>query len=139
VLPALAITVAFLSVGYVFSEPLRGQGTNSVVKICGRVLERTEGWLRRPSGDETPMAGVQVAENDGQRFARPGRAVSRITITPARYPLQNQGGAATAEPMQTDRAEAQPPSPQPAATANAVRIPESLEMQVQNSIMPSVA
>ncbi len=80
VLPGLAIAVAFLSVGYVFSEPLRGEGTtNSVAKICGRVLERTQGWLHRPNGDETPPATVQVAEENGSpQFVRPGRAVGRI-------------------------------------------------------------
>ena len=50
VLPGLAIAVAFLSVGYVFSEPLRGEGTtNSVARMCGRVLQKTEGWLHRPT------------------------------------------------------------------------------------------
>ena len=140
VLPGLAIAVAFLSVGYVFSEPLRGQGTtNPVVRICGRVLERTEGWLRRPSGGETPAPAAQVAQNDGAPFARPGRAVSRITITPVRDPFQKEAGASTAEPQQTVRADAQPPIPQPAAAANAVRIPESLKMQVQSASMRSVA
>ncbi len=139
-LPGLAIAVAFLSVGYVSSEPLRGQGaTNSVVQICGRVLQRTEGWLRRPNGDGTPASALQVAQDDGPRFARPGRAVSRITITPVRDPFQKEAGAATAEPMPADRSEAQSPSPQAAAEANAVRIPESLKMQVQSASMRSVA
>ncbi len=139
-LPGLAIAVAFLSVGYVFSEPLRGQGTtNSVVKMCGRVLERTEGWLRRPNGDGTAAPEGQVAQNEGPRFARSGRTVSRITITPVRDPFQNNAGAVAAQPMPTDPAEAQPLSPQPTAAANAVRIPESLKMQVQSASMRSVA
>ncbi len=139
-LPGLAIAVAFLSVGYVFSEPLRGQGTtNSVVQICGRVLQRTQGWLRRPDSDGTPAPAAQVAQQDGPRFARSGRAVSRITITPVRDPFQKEAGAAAAEPMPADPAGAQAPSPQAAAEANAVRIPESLKMQVQSASMRSVA
>ena len=140
VLPGLAIAVAFLSVGYVFSEPLRGQGTtNSVAKMCGRVLQRTEGWLHRPNGDETPTPAVQMAEDDGgPQFVRPGRAVSRITITPVRDPFHNHPAATPAEPAQQIHAETQPPRPQPAA-ASAVRIPESLKMQVQSASMRSVA
>ena len=87
----------------------------------------------------TPAPAAQVAQNDGAPFARPGRAVSRITITPVRDPFQKEAGAATAEPQQTVRADAQPPIPQPAAAANAVRIPESLKMQVQSASMRSVA
>jgi TonB family protein len=140
VLPGLAIAVAFLSVGYVFSEPLRGQGTtNSVARICGRVLERTEGWLRRPGGDQASTPTVQVAENDGgPQFARPGLAVSRITITPVRDPFQREAPATAAQPAPPSHAEAQPPSQQQ-SVANAVRIPESLKMQVQSASMRSVA
>jgi TonB family protein len=140
VLPGLAIAVAFLSVGYVFSEPLRGEGTTSTVaKICGRVLERTEGWLHRPNGDETPAAAVQVAEENGSpQFVRPGRAVGRITITPVRDPYQSDAAPAPAEPALPVPAEIQPPSPQPVA-ASAVRIPESLKSQVQTASMRSVA
>jgi len=141
VLPGLAIAIAFLSVGYVFSEPLRGQGTaNSVAKICGRVLERTEGWLHRPNGDEPSAPAVQMAENDGgPQFARPGRAVSRITITPVRDPFQNAVAAPPSEPTQPVPAETQPSSQQPTPATNAVRIPESLKMQVQSASMRSVA
>ncbi len=140
VLPGLAIAVAFLSVGYVFSEPLRGEGTtNSVARMCGRVLQKTEGWLHRPNGGETPAHAVQTAEENGSpQFVRPGRAVSRITITPVRDPFQNDAAATPAEPVQPVQAETQPSHPQPAA-ASAVRIPESLKMQVQSASMRSVA
>jgi TonB family protein len=140
VLPGLAIAVAFLSVGYVFSEPLRGEGTtNSVAKMCGRVLERTEGWLHRPNGDETLASPGQVADSDGPKFARSGRTVSHITIAQERDPFQTDSAAPTAEPTQPMRAETQPPSPQPPAATNALRIPESLKMQVQSASMRSVA
>jgi TonB family protein len=140
VLPGLAIAVAFLSVGYVFSEPLRGQGTtNSVAQMCGRVLERTEGWLHRPNGDEAPAPAVQLAEeNGGPQFVRSGRAVSRITITPVRDPFQNEPVVTPAEPAQPIHAETQSPSPQP-VPASAVSIPESLKMQVHSASMRSVA
>jgi TonB family protein len=139
VLPSLAIAIAFLSVGYVFSEPLRGQGTtNSVAKICGRVLERTEGWLHRPSGDQTPAPEVQEAQNDPSQFARPGRAVSRIRITPVRDPFQNDA-ATPRQPAPPAPVDPQPPRERPTAAANAVRIPESLRTQVQSASMRSVA
>jgi len=140
VLPGLAIAVAFISVGYVFSEPLRGEGTtNSVAKICGRVLERTEGWLHRPNGDGITAPAVQVAEENGSpQFVRPGRAVGRITITPVRDPFQNPAAPPAAELPQPAPVETQAPSPQPVA-ASAVRIPESLKSQVQSASMRSVA
>ena len=141
VLPGLAIAVAFLSVGYVFNEPLRGEGTtNTVAKICGRVLERTQGWWHRPNGDETPAATVQVAEENGSpQFVRPGRAVGRITITPVRDPYQNDAVPTPAEPAQPVPAEIQPPRPQPVAASAIRRIPESLKSQVQSASMRSVA
>ncbi len=141
VLPGLAIAVAFLSIGYVFSEPLRGEGTtNSVAKICGRVLQQTEGWLHRPNQDEASAPPVQMAEENGNsQSVRPGRAVGRITITPVGDPFQKDAAAAPAVPTQSVQAETQPPSPQPAAATSAVRIPESLKMQVQSVSMRSVA
>lgn len=140
VLPGLAIAVAFLSVGYVFSEPLRGEATtNPVAKICGRVLEQTEGWLHRPNGNQTPAPAVEVAQENGDpQFVRPGRAVSRITITPVRDPFQKEVSPAPAEPVPAAPVETQPPNPQP-VTANTVRIPDSLRMQVQTASMRTVA
>jgi TonB family protein len=142
VLPGLAIAVAFLSVGYVFSEPLRGQGTtNSVAKICGRVLEQTEGWLSRPNADDTPAAAIQMAQTEddgGPLFARPGHVVSRIRITPVRDPSQ-AAAVPSAESTRTTPAETSEPSQPPAAATNAVLIPDSLKAQVQNASMRSVA
>jgi TonB family protein len=142
VLPGVAIAVAFLSVGYVFSEPLRGEGTTtSVAKICGRMLEQTQAWLHRPEG-VTPAPAVETAENnyDDQQSARPGRAVSRIRVTPVRDPFQNAPAPAPVKPSQPVLQEAQPPSPPQQAAANtAVRIPESLKMPVQSASMRTVA
>jgi TonB family protein len=140
VLPGLAIAVAFISVGYVFSEPLRGEATtNPLAKMCGRVLQQTEGWLHRPASDQVSATAAGVAEeNSAAQFVRPGRAVSRITITPVKDPFQKEAVAAPAEAILAAAAEPLPPAPQPAA-ANSVRIPESLRMQVQTASMRTVA
>ena len=46
-LPSIAIAVAFLSVGYVFSEPLYSHGNQTaVVQMWGRALGRTQAWLQ---------------------------------------------------------------------------------------------
>ena len=140
VLPGLAIAIAFLSVGYVFSEPLRGQGTKtSVARIYGRMLEQTQAWLHRPSASDAPAPPVQMAENDDdQQSAHPGRAVGRIRVTPVRDPFQNAGAKPAAAP-QPIQVEARPANQQPAAATSAVRIPDSLSNPVQSASMRSVA
>ncbi len=140
VLPGLAIAIAFLSVGYVFSEPLRGQGTKtSVARIYGRMVEQTQAWLHRPSESGSSAPLVQMAENDDQQSARPGRAVGRVRVTPVRDPFQNEAAAKPAVAPQPLQAEAAPPIPQPTAATNAVRIPDSLTNPVQSASMRSVA
>jgi TonB family protein len=140
VLPGLAIAVAFLSVGYVFSEPLRGEGTtNSVARICGRVLERTEGWLSWPSADNASAPVAQLSEDAASQFARPGHAVGRIRITEVRDPFQNGANASPAESAQAIPVETPAPSQPPAPSRNTVRIPDSLKAQVQSASMRSVA
>ena len=144
VLPGLAIAVAFLSVGYVFSEPLRGQGTtNSVAKICGRVLERTEGWLSRPSGDDNPAAAVQMAQNQDETTAvhssralatRSHASESLRSEIPLRPPLFRRRSRRKQFRLKPPRQ-----ASRPAAAINAVRIPDSLKVQVQNASMRSVA
>ncbi len=139
-LPGLAIAIAFLSVGYVFSEPLRGQGTKtSVARMYGRVLEQTQAWLYRPSLSDAPAPPAQLAENDDdQQAAHPGRAVGRIRVTPVRDPFQNAGAKPAAAPQPT-QVEAVQANQQPAAATNAVRIPDSLSNPVQSASMRSVA
>jgi TonB family protein len=137
VLPGLAIAIAFLSVGYVFSEPLRGQGTKtSVARIYGRMVEQTQAWLHQPSESGSSAPLVQMAENDDQQSARPGRAVGRVRVTAVRDPFQNEAAAkpaAASQPIQ----EAGGSSPQQATTT--VRIPDSLTNPVQSASMRSVA
>ena len=139
-LPGLAVAIAFLSVGYVFSEPLRGQGTTtSVVKICGRVLERTQAWLHRPRQDEAVTPAVQVAQNEDPKVPDSGRTVGHIRVTAVKDPFQNDAGVKPVELPQSIHDAAQPASQQQSAGANAVLIPESLKMPVQSASMRSVA
>jgi periplasmic protein TonB len=140
VLPGLAVAIAFLSVGYVFSEPLRGQGTaTSVAKICGRVLERTQAWLHRPMRDETVAPAVEVAQNDDPKVPDPGRAVGRIRVTAVRDPFQNDATVKPVELPQPIQVAAQSSGQPQGAGANAVLIPDSLKMPVQSASMRSVA
>ncbi len=140
-LPGLAVAIAFLSVGYVFSEPLRGQGTTtSVVKICGRVLERTQAWLHRPRQDGPVTPAVQVAQNEDPKVPDSGRTVGHIRVTAVKDPFQNDAGVKPVELPQSIHDAAQPASQQQSAGANARSlIPESLKMPVQSASMRSVA
>ncbi len=141
VLPGLAIAVAFLSVGYVFSEPLRGQGTTaSVAKMCGRVLERTEAWLHRPDEDARPATGVLMAANQGMQFARSGQTVEHIHVGSATTQPHAEP-AASAPEVPPVPAEAEPPvQPQPGASTSRGHIPDSLKTAaLQTASMRSVA
>jgi protein TonB len=139
-LPGMAIAVAFLSVGYVFSEPLRGEsGSTSVSQICGRVLERTEAWLHRPEVKDNPAPAIQTAENTGPDPAPAGRAIGHIRVTPVKDPFQSANAAPQNRPQQPLQVEAQASSPQEPAATTAVRIPDSLKTPVQAATMRSVA
>lgn len=136
-LPSVAIAVAFLSVGYVFSEPLYSHGNSTtVVQMWGRALGRTQAWLRGPN-EQVVASAVQMAEDDPPDPSPSRRGASHIRVTPVRDPFQS----ATTVPVQPQplRVENQAVSrPQPAA-ASAVRIPESLKAPVQNATMRNVA
>jgi TonB family protein len=140
VLPGMAIAVAFLSVGYVFSEPLRGQGTTTAVaKMCRRMLERTEAWLR-PDETARPAPGVLLASNQGMQFARSSQAVTRIHVGSAGGSVQPQPAATADELPQTVPVEPESPIQQSSASTNAVRIPESLKTAtVQTASLRTVA
>ena len=137
-LPSIAIAVAFLSVGYVFSEPLYSHGTStSVAQIWGRALGRTHEWLHGSNETEAASA-VQVAEDSSSDPVPSHRSSSRIRVTPVRDPYQNTPSV-PAPPAASLQVESQPVSqPQPAAAAG-VRIPESLRAPVQNATMRNVA
>ena len=98
-----------------------------VAKLCGRVLERTEGWLHRPNGNQPPAPAVQMAQEDGgPQFVRPGRAVSRITITPVRDPFEKEAAAAPSEPVRSRFRLKLNRQSHSRLAAKRVRIPESL-------------
>jgi TonB family protein len=143
-LPTMAIAVAFLSVGYVFSEPLRGQGTTgSVARICGRVLQRTQAWLRPPDAGPAPAPRVLVAEqNDRPVPARPGHDDPRIRVTPVRDPFQAEASGPAPQRSQPLHIETQPvqAEPAPQAATGEHSIPDSLRTPpLQNATMRSVA
>jgi TonB family protein len=140
-LPSIAIAVAFLSVGYVFSEPLYSHGTStSVAQMWGRALGRTHEWLHGSNETESASA-VQVAEDGSSDPVRSRRSVSRIRVTPARDPYQTFPSAAVQQPAQVQpmQVESQAVNEAQPAAAVAVRIPESLRAPVQNATMRNVA
>ncbi len=138
-LPSLAIAVAFLSVGYVFSEPLRGQGTHSVAQLCGRVLQRTHAWLNPATVQESHLGAVQIAEDRASRPARPGWNDPRIRVTPAPDPYRRPAPVKGTQSAAALHVEASEPAPQSSSAATQVRIPDSLQNPVQNATMRNVA
>jgi protein TonB len=134
-LPSIAIAVAFLSVGYVFSEPLYSHGNSTtVVQLWGRALDRTQSWLHG-SNDQATSA-VQMAQ-DEQPDPSPSQKPSRIRVTPVRDPFQTTETMAPPQQVKQVPPEAQPSS-QTEATATTVQIPESLKNS-QGANMRSVA
>lgn len=142
-LPSIAIAVAFLTVGYVFSEPLYSKGAaTSVAQICGRALDRTQSWLHSSNQDPSASPEVQMAQDDNPQPASSRRGASRIRVTPVRDPFLT-GTAAPPAKSQAQRIEPgaiepQPPSRQQAPAA-AVHIPESLKTPTQGATMRTVA
>ena len=140
VLPGLAIAVAFLSVGYVFSEPLRGQGTRPPWPECtGACWNRrkpgctgpTRATLRRPRSSWPRMTTISKTRISG-------RAVEHVRVSPVkqthfRMPAPNQ------RQCRQSRVEAGPANQQPPAATTAVRHSGQFENPVQSASMRSVA
>ncbi len=138
-LPSVALAVAFLSVGYVFSEPLYSHGNSTtVVQMWGRALGRTQSWLHGSNRQEATSA-VQMAEDESPDPAPSRRGASRIRVTPVGDPFQSTATVAAPAPSELVKVETQPASKSQPAAANAVRIPESLKAPVQNATMRNVA
>ncbi len=138
-LPSVAFAIAFLSVGYVFSEPLYSHGsTTAVVQIWGQALGRTQAWLHG-SNEHKATSVVQMAEDDKPDPAPSARGVSRIRVIPVRDP--SLSGAVTPAPEQAQplHVETQPANAQQSPASAAVRIPDSMKMPVQSATMRSVA
>jgi TonB family protein len=137
-LPSLAIAVAFLTVGYVFSEPLYSKGSaTSVAQICGRALDRTQAWLRGSEEKRTTPA-VEMAEDDRPDPTPSWGRTGRIRVTPVRDPFSDVATSSDAQP-QPLHVEAQQLGQQPSLATAAVRIPESLKAPVQSATMRNVA
>jgi periplasmic protein TonB len=137
-LPSIAIAVAFLSVGYVFSEPLYSHGTSTaVVQMWGRALGRTQAWLHS-SNDQEAASAVQMAQ-DTPDPSPSGRRISHIRVTEVKDPfLATTTTVGTPEQPQVIQRETAPAEPQ-ATAATAVRIPDSLKNPIQTATMRSVA
>jgi len=70
-----ALAVVFLSVGYVFSEPLRSESVAaSVAVMCGRALERTQSWFHNSDAAREPSPNLT------SRRTNPG-PVDHIAVT----------------------------------------------------------
>ena len=140
-LPSIAIAVAFLSVGYVFSEPLYSHGNStSVVQLWGRALDRTQSWLHSSNDQDEQRRAVQMAQDDSPilrhpaaHHAYPGNSGARSISDHGRLP------SATPDKPQQCRAGSSAPSRPQAPAATAVHIPESLKNPTQAATMRSVA
>jgi protein TonB len=134
-LPTIAIAVAFLSVGYVFSEPLYSHGNSTtVVQMWGRALGSTQSWFQS-SNPRQATALVQTAQN-GEANPTPSRKPSHIRVTPVQDPFQTAVPASTAAKYQPVATQASVAGPPPAA---GIQIPESLKNPVQGSTIRNVA
>jgi TonB family protein len=62
-----ALAVVFLSVGYLFSEPLRSESVAaSVAVICGRALQRTQAWFHTSDQGHPTSPTLIEAQSDPQ-------------------------------------------------------------------------
>jgi TonB family protein len=111
----IAITTAFLSAGYVFSQPVHANAmAASVAKICGRALEKTQAWLQ--TSEPEPAEWIEVNESARASSSRTGS--TRVHVTPA-IPV--------ADDTQTNQQLASLQAPQIASrTQPQFQIPESL-------------
>jgi TonB family protein len=81
-----AIATVFLSVAYVFNEPLRSESHGiSVARICGQALQRTAAWFyRRETADAQPKPATDGT--DGVLVPSAGRSRFRIHVSPVVRP-----------------------------------------------------
>lgn len=80
VMRGVAIATAFLSAGYVFSQPVHADAmAASVAKICGRALEKTQAWLQ--TAEREPAEWIEVSED--AKAARPRTGSTKVHVMPA--------------------------------------------------------
>ncbi len=114
-----AVATVFLSVGYVFSEPLRSE-SRGVAKICGQAFQRTAVWLH---GTETADLPPKPAPNDNDSFFIPPAVRSRFRIHAS--PVVRPTAKPVTANAKTDQA-AESAQKNTAITAS-VEIPDSLK------------
>lgn len=129
-----SIGVTFLSVGYVFSQPLRKEiSRSSVAGIYQRAVEKTHDWLRRPADSEAE-ASSEFALNMAPLAVRP---TTHIRVRSARG--YTQPGPAPSAVVEPPSVEAGPEQPQSTASAVGVQIPESLRVPIEMATIRNVA
>lgn len=120
-----ALAVVFLSVGYVFSEPLRSESVaSSVAVMCNRALERTQSWFH--SSEILPEPSPETSAHKSNP-----RPVDRYAALAHHSSVAN-GGTSSKQtaPVQDEQpvlvAQVQPP--RPASSATRSNVPESLKI-----------
>jgi len=122
-----ALAVVFLSVGYIFSEPLRSESVAaSVAVICGRALERTQAWFH--SSDQGNQTSPTLIE--AQSDPRPADHYAQVRHRSAPVsaaPVAKQAAPAEVRP-QLVPPEAEPQGASLLPVSAQSRIPESLRI-----------
>jgi TonB family protein len=132
-LRGIAVGIAFLSVGYVFSEPLRGHAVAiSVAKIYGSALAKAQNWLQRSYDDRRPVP-KELAETVSAQPADYTTDSTHIRIMPVTH------ASAASEQPQSLPAEVQPAQKLIAATTTRIQVPESLNMPISGVTVRNVA
>src|SRR5207245_1535826 len=138
-LRSVAIGVAFVSVGYVFSQPLRRQAVaTSVIKIYGRALAKTQNWLHKSDDDRRPVPS-ELAETFSAERVSSTTDSTHIRVVPVVHPSVPLHAERASVAPQSLRAEIRPPQEQVSAATTRTHIPESLKMLVPTVTVRSVA
>ncbi len=134
VLRVAALALTFLSVSYLFSEPLRSEAVAaSVAVICGRALERTQAWFHRSAPKVEASAPAAVGPEPGSLSLPHYLGFTTIRVNASH--LAKAMVPTKAQP-QSFQIEAQPPQQLlPPATIQA-RIPESLRIPIPKKMNP---
>ncbi|MBZ5721448.1 MAG: TonB family protein [Acidobacteriia bacterium] len=124
----VALGVAFFSVGYVSSEPARGEAlASSVTRIYERAVEKTAGWLQGSKPDSRAELSelAQATDPEAKRSNR------RITVTPVYGYNEATANPPAVKPVAKPQPE--PPAEPEVSTTAAVRIPDSLKAPIDAS------
>lgn len=123
-----ALAMVFLSVGYVFSEPTRGQTmVSSVATVCERALAKTKSWLRSPA--EGDGSTSEWAQNENPR--QPGaRSAGHVRVTEIHDPTGTVQSEPTTPPQLSQTATQTAQEQLARVTSTPPIIPESLRTSV---------